>query len=161
MKRSNKELHLSKIEGLFSKFKYFIIANFQGMVANDFFSLRKELKMANSGLMVVKNSLSRIALKKMGREELSAKFFGSVFIVYSDDIILISKILAKFMKDNKSKISLLCAYDSNDEILDSEKVLYFASLPSLRELHAQIMSMISYNIPVRLALCLKALGSKE
>ncbi|AAZ68218.1 50S ribosomal protein L10 [Ehrlichia canis] len=160
MKRSDKELHLSKVEGLFSKFKYFIIANFQGMVANDFFSLRKELKMANSGLMVVKNSLSRIALKKMGREELSAKFFGSIFIVYSDDIILISKILAKFMKDNKSKISLLCAYDSN-EILDSEKVLYFASLPSLRELHAQIMSMISYNIPVRLALCLKALGNKE
>ena len=160
MKRSDKELYLSKIEGLFSKFKYFIIANFQGMVANDFFSLRKELKMANSGLMVVKNSLSRIALKRMGREELSAKFFGSIFIVYSDDIILISKILAKFMKDNKSKISLLCVYDSN-EILDSEKVLYFASLPSLRELHAQIMSMISYNIPVRLALCLKALGNKE
>ncbi|AHX03974.1 ribosomal L10 family protein [Ehrlichia chaffeensis str. Heartland] len=160
MKRSDKELHLSKVEGLFVKFKYFIIANFQGMVADDFFSLRKELKMANSGLMVVKNSLSRIALKKMNREELAAKFFGSVFIVYSDDIIVISKILAKFMKSNKSKVSLLCAYDSN-EVLDSEKILYFASLPSLRELHAQIMSMISYNIPVRLALCLKALGNKE
>ncbi|ABD45510.1 ribosomal protein L10 [Ehrlichia chaffeensis str. Arkansas] len=160
MKRSDKELHLSKVEGLFVKFKYFIIANFQGMVADDFFSLRKELKMANSGLMVVKNSLSRIALKKMNREELAAKFFGSVFIVYSDDIIVISKILAKFMKSNKSKVSLLCAYDSN-EVLDSEKILYFASLPSLGELHAQIMSMISYNIPVRLALCLKALGNKE
>ena len=160
MKRSDKELHLSKIEGLFAKFKYFIIANFQGMVANDFFSLRKELKMANSGLMVMKNSLSRIALKKMNREELAAKFFGPIFVVYSDDIIVISKILAKFMKDNKSKINLLCAYDSS-EVLDNEKVLYFASLPSLRELHAQIMSMISYNIPVRLALCLKAIGNKE
>ncbi|KJV63344.1 MULTISPECIES: 50S ribosomal protein L10 [Ehrlichia] len=160
MKRSDKELHLNKVEGLFGKFKYFIVANFQGMVADDFFSLRKELKMANSGLMVVKNSLSRIALKKMGREELAAKFLGPVFIVYSDDIIVISKILAKFMKNSKSKISLSCGYDSN-EVLDSEKILYFASLPSLRELHAQIMSMISYNIPVRLALCLKALGDKE
>ena len=160
MKRSDKELHLSKIEGLFAKFKYFIVANFQGMMADDFFSLRKELKMANSGLMVVKNSLSRIALKKMNREELAAKFFGPVFIVYSDDIIVISKILAKFMKDNKSKVNLLCAYDSS-EVLDHEKVLYFSSLPSLRELHAQIMSMISYNIPVRLALCLKAIGNKE
>ncbi|KYW94149.1 50S ribosomal protein L10 [Ehrlichia ruminantium] len=160
MKRSSKELHLSKIEGLFVKFKYFIVANFQGMVANDFFSLRKELKMANSGLMVTKNSLSRIALKKIGKEELSTKFHGSVFIAYSDDIIVISKILAKFMKNNKSKVSLLCACDG-DEILSNEKVLYFASLPSLRELHAQIISMVSYNIPVRLALCLKALGAKE
>ncbi|MGN7618988.1 MAG: 50S ribosomal protein L10 [Ehrlichia sp.] len=160
MKRSDKELHLSKIESLFTKFKCFIVANFHGVVAEDLFSLRKELKVANSGLMVVKNSLSRIALKKMNREELAAKFFGPIFVVYSDDIVVISKILAKFIKSDKGKIDLLCAYDSN-QVLDSEKVLYFASLPSLRELHAQIMSMISYSIPVRLALCLKAVGSKE
>ena len=160
MKRSDKELHLSKIEGLFVKFKYFIVANFHGMVAGDFLSLRKELKMANGGLMVVKNSLSRIALKQMNRGELADKFFGPVFVVYSDDIIVISKILAKFMKNNKNKVNLLCAYDSS-EVLSNEKVSYFASLPSLRELHAQIIGMISYNIPVRLALCLKAIGNKE
>ncbi|QXK92167.1 50S ribosomal protein L10 [Neoehrlichia mikurensis] len=160
MKRDDKKQHLNNIENIFIQFKSFIIVNFQHMTAGDFLCLRKELKTASCGLIVTKNSLACIALEKLGKEELKSKFINSIFVVYSNDIIVISKIIVNFISNNKNKISLVCAYD-NSQMLSRDKVVYLSNLPSLKELHMRIANLISYNIPVRLALCLKALGDKN
>ncbi|KJV69568.1 50S ribosomal protein L10 [Candidatus Neoehrlichia procyonis] len=160
MKRDNKKQHLNNIENVFVQFGSFIIVNFQHMTADDFFCLRRELKAVSGGLIVTKNSLARIALEKLGKQELNSKFVNSVFVVYSNDVIVISKIVVNFINSNKKKISLVCAYDNN-QVLSKDKIIYLSNLPSLKELHVQIGNLISYSIPVRLALCLKALSNKE
>ena len=158
MKRVNKEKHLGKIEGVFTQFGSLVLANFRSMTAGDFATLRKELKVGGCGITVVKNSIARIALTRVGRADgLEDKFREAVFIAYSEDIVALSKIVNKFVKAAAGKVTFVCAYDGG-QVLPADRVVFFASLPSLQELQARIMGLIGYGVPVRLANCLRAVG---
>lgn len=159
MRRLEKERHLKSIGGVFSKYSSLILANFSSMTAGDFAALRKELKASGCGLSVVKNSIACIALDGSDKAELRDKFKGAVFVAYSEDVVTLAKTLYTFMKSRADKVSLICAYDGR-QILSAEQVVYFATLPSLEELRMRIVSLIAYGIPVRLANCLRAIGSK-
>ncbi|KDB56856.1 50S ribosomal protein L10 [Anaplasma phagocytophilum] len=160
MKRVDKEKHLENLSGLFAKYGSFVLANFGSMTAGDFVALRKEIKASGCGLSVVKNSIACIALERTGKEELRDKFKGSVFVVYSDDVITLSKTLYAFTRTKADKVSVICAYDGG-KVLSSEQVVFFATLPSLEELRMRIVGLIAYGIPMRLANCLKAIGGNE
>ncbi|ACZ49516.1 50S ribosomal protein L10 [Anaplasma centrale str. Israel] len=158
MKRVNKERHLGKIEGVFTQFGSFVLANFRSMTAGDFAALRKELKAGGCGITVVKNSIAKIALKQVGKADgLEDKLREAVFIAYSEDIVTVSKIVNKFVRATAGKITFVCAYDGG-QVLPADRVIFFASLPSLRELQVRIMGLIGYGVPMRLANCLRAIG---
>ncbi|MGN7678757.1 MAG: 50S ribosomal protein L10 [Anaplasma sp.] len=158
MKRADKERHLKSVEDLFEKFDSLVLANFKSMTAGDFAVLRKELRAGGCGVTVVKNSIARIALERSSKEkELGDKFREAVFIAYSNDIVSVSKIISRFMKSASGKVTLVCGYDGG-QVLPADRVVFFASLPSLEELRMRIMGLIGYGIPMRLANCLKAIG---
>ncbi|ASI48142.1 MAG: 50S ribosomal protein L10 [Anaplasma ovis] len=158
MKRVNKEKHLGKIEGVLTQFGSLVLANFRSMTAGDFAALRKELKAGGCGITVVKNSIARIALKRVGKiDGLEDKFREAVFIAYSEDIVALSKIVNKFVKAAAGKVTFVCAYDGG-QVLSADRVIFFASLPSLQELQVRIMGLVGYGVPMRLANCLRAIG---
>ncbi|QJC27790.1 50S ribosomal protein L10 [Anaplasma platys] len=159
MKRVNKERHLGNVSKLFAEFGSLVLANFDSMTARDFAALRKELKGAGCGVSVVKNSIACLALEGSDKGELREKFKGAVFVGYSDNMVTLSKTLHAFMKSRADKVSLICAYDGG-QLLSAEQVVFFATLPSLEELRMRIVALVAYGIPMRLANCLKAIGSK-
>ncbi|WCR57698.1 50S ribosomal protein L10 [Wolbachia endosymbiont of Ctenocephalides felis wCfeJ] len=156
MKRENKDEFIQSIINVFVSNDFLILVNFKSINANDSFALRNGLKSVAGGMLVVKNTLARLALERTGKfSYLSDKFSGPVAIVYSSGIVEAAKLIVDFTDANKEKMSVICAAHSN-QLLTVEDVNKLAKLPSLDELHIKIMRLISYNIPARLALSINS-----
>lgn len=152
MKREDKDQFVSNIVSVLLNNTFLILVSFSHMRADDSLSLRNSLKSIGSGLLVVKNTLARLALEKANKfSNLSDKFSGPVAIIYSDSMVETSKLIVDFAKVSKDKISIICAAHLDQLMLEGD-VKKLASLPSLDELRIKIMRLISYNLPMRFAL---------
>lgn len=156
MKRENKNEFIQNIINLFVNNDFLILVSFRSINANDSLTLRNSLKSISGGILVVKNTLARLALEKTGKfSYLSDRFSGPVAIVYSAGIVEAAKLVVDFANANKEKMSVICAAHS-DKLLTMEDVSTLAKLPSLDELRIKIMRLISYNIPARLAMSINS-----
>src|SRR5690606_13523952 len=90
---------------------------------------------------VAKNKLAKIALQGTESEGMSALFTGQTLIAYSDDPVTAPKVAADFAKSNDKLVILGGALGSTNINADGIKAL--AALPSLDELRAKIVGMIS------------------
>ncbi|WP_395463313.1 50S ribosomal protein L10 [Wolbachia endosymbiont of Cantharis cryptica] len=160
MKRESKDEFIQNIINVFVNNDFLILVNFKSINANDSLILRNSLKSVTGGILVVKNTLARLALEKTGRfSYLSGKFSGPVAIIYSSGIVEAAKLIVDFINANKEKMSVICAAHLN-QVLTVEDVNKLAKLPSLDELRIKIMRLISYNIPARLALSINSLSMR-
>ncbi|MGL9725686.1 MAG: 50S ribosomal protein L10 [Wolbachia sp.] len=156
MKRKNKDEFIQNIINVFINNDFLILVSFTSMNASDSLILRGNLKSIVSGLLVVKNTLACLALKKIEKfSYLSDKFFGPVAIIYSSNIVEAAKLIVDFINANKEKMSVICAAHS-DQLLTVKDVNRLAKLPFLNELRIKIMRLISYNIPARLSLSINS-----
>lgn len=156
MKRENKNEFIQNIADVFVNNDFLILVNFKSINASDSLTLRNSLKSIAGGVLVVKNTLARLALERTGRfSYLSDSFSGPVAIIYSSGIVEAAKLIVDFANINKEKMSVICAAHSN-QLLTAEDVDKLAKLPSLDELRIKIMRLISYNIPARLALSINS-----
>ncbi|WP_168464292.1 50S ribosomal protein L10 [Wolbachia endosymbiont of Ctenocephalides felis wCfeT] len=156
MKRESKNEFVENITNVFVDNDFLILVNFKSINANDSLTLRNSLKSVAGGVLVVKNTLARLALERTGRfSYLSDKFSGPVAVIYSSGIVEAAKLIVDFANANKEKMSVICAAHS-DKLLTVEDVKTLAKLPSLDELRIKIMRLISYSIPARLAMSINA-----
>ncbi|MGL9732591.1 MAG: 50S ribosomal protein L10 [Wolbachia sp.] len=156
MKRENKDDFIQNIMNVFVNNDFLILVNFKSINASDSSVLRNGLKAVAGGMLVVKNTLARLALERTNKFlYLSDRFSGSVAIIYSNDIVEATKLIVDFIDYNKKKMSVICAAHLN-QLLTVEDVNKLAKLPSLSELRIKIMHLISYNIPARLVLSIKS-----
>lgn len=156
MKRESKDDFIQNIMNVFVNNDFLILVNFKSINASDSLALRNGLKAVAGGILVVKNTLARLALERTGRfPYLSDRFSGPVAIIYSSGIVEAAKLIVDFVDTNKKKMSVICAAHLN-QLLTVEDVNKLAKLPSLDELCIKIMRLISYNIPTRLALSINS-----
>ncbi|XGA08269.1 MAG: 50S ribosomal protein L10 [Wolbachia endosymbiont of Xenopsylla cheopis] len=150
MKRSCKKKHLNNLINIISQNSFLILVNFNCLVADYSVNLRNEIKSTDGDFLVVKNSLARIAITKIGKFNfLLDKFIGPVAIIYSSDMIATVKVLVDFINNDHGRVSIICATNS-DRLLTKDDVVALAKLPSLDEVRAKIMRLI-FMIPNRLA----------
>ena len=81
-----------------------------------------------------------MALKGTEYEGLSGMFTGPTAIAYSEDLVAAAKVSVSFSKENGKLIVLGGAV--GDEQLDTNRVKVLATLPSLDDLRANIISML-------------------
>ncbi|MGL9682275.1 MAG: 50S ribosomal protein L10 [Wolbachia sp.] len=156
MKRECKYNFIQNIMNVFLNNDFLILVNFKSINASDSLAIRNGLKAVAGGMLVVKNTLARLALERTDRfSYLSDRFSGPVAIIYSNGIVEAAKLIIDFVDANKKKMSVICAAHLN-QLLTVEDVNKLAKLPSLDELHIKIMRLISYNIPARLALSINS-----
>ncbi|WCR54311.1 MAG: 50S ribosomal protein L10 [Wolbachia endosymbiont of Ctenocephalides orientis wCori] len=156
MKRENKNEFIQNITNVFVNNDFLILVSFKSINADDSLTLRNSLKSISGGMLVVKNTLARLALEKTGKfSYLSDRFSGPVAVVYSAGIVEAAKLVVDFANANKEKMSVICAAHS-DKLLTVEDVSTLAKLPSLDGLRIKIMRLISYNIPARLAMSINS-----
>ena len=117
------------------------VVQYSGLDSFRMSQLRIALRYGKSRLFVAKNSLMKIALKDSKIDGLDGLFEGPAALVFSDnDIAVVSKILAKFAKENE-KLILKGAYYKGS-LFKQKDIENIAKLPSKEVLIAQVVSAL-------------------
>ncbi len=141
MNREQKQDLVSSLNTLLQDQTFVAVTHYKGLTVAQMEDLRGRAREAGAGFRVTKNRLTRLALVGTKFEGLSDLFTGPTAIAYSQDPVAAAKVCANFAKDNEDLVILGGALD--EEIMDQSQVNVLAKLPSLDELRATIIGIIS------------------
>lgn len=141
MNRTEKANLVSEINGDVQGVETLVIAHYKGLTVKEVTELRRAMRAQGGVMKVAKNKLVKIALKGTKFEALSDLFKGPTAIFYSADAVAPAKIVADFANDNDKLVIVGGAL--GDKVLDVEGVKQLAKLPSLNELRAKLIGVIS------------------
>jgi large subunit ribosomal protein L10 len=136
MDRNTKIEQVKDIVQHYNSFSYAIMINYSNLKASNIFELKKSLNAVKSSkLKVFKNSLHKIACQNMSLDFLNDFSKGQIAVIFSDDIVCVSKIFSSLqflkkqetfvvMTDKKSnygflKLSQLMKESSDDSLKSS------------------------------------------
>ena len=136
-----KKKSIDSLNDKFSKATSAVLARYQGITANEMVRLRSFLKERSLEILVVKNTLAKIAAKDTSFEILDSDFRGPVSVVVGyDDVIGPAKALADYSKTGPEKEpEVICGLIEGNKI-SSEAVKALAVLPPKEVLVAQLLS---------------------
>ena len=119
-----------------------VVTSFQGLTTPELNDLRSKLKPLNSEYGIVKNTLTRIALKNIGLEKFADYFTGPTAVAFQKgDPAALSKVIVAFSKTNE-KFKIVAGY-LGGRILTDKEIRILATLPSREVLIAKIAIMLS------------------
>ena len=141
MDRAEKREFVTSLNEVFKSTGSVIVAHYAGLTVAQMNDLRSRMRAAGGTVKVAKNRLAKIALQGTQSESIQVLFQGQTLIAYSDDPIVAPKVASDFAKTNDNLVILGGAMGTTS--LDAEGVKALAELPSLDELRAKIVGMIS------------------
>ena len=156
----NKEQKKNYIEEMTSKFensKAVMVTHYQGLTMTHLDELRAKMREHGIIFKITKNRITKLALEKTSRKDLSNLFSGPTAVAMSDDAITSAKILTNFSKENQN-LKILGGIMGKD-LLDVAGVKNIATLPSLEEARAKIVGILR-SPAQKIASILLAPGSK-
>ena len=153
MDRAEKESMVASLHQTFEDVSIVVVTHYSGLTVAEMGELRDQMREAGAVFKVTKNRLTRRALEGTKYQSLEEMFTGPTAIAYSEDPVAAAKAAVNFSKTNNKLIVLGGAL--GDEQLDVNAVKSLASLPSLEELRAKIVCMIS-TPATRIAVVLQA-----
>jgi large subunit ribosomal protein L10 len=141
MNREQKEIFISNLKNILSENSLVLVFHYRGMSMTDMTDLRVQSFNSGCNIKVTKNRLTKLALEGTDKSELSNLFDGPTAIAYSNDPVQLTKLLTNFAKNNSNLVILGGIMDN--EILTVEKIEILSKLPSLEEIRAQLIGLIS------------------
>ena len=137
---------------------FFLVIDYVGLKVGPVTELRKRLNKAGAKLLVVKNSLFKIAAKEAGIADLGGTLTGQLAMVTGQkDIAAAAKVIKTF-KAEFDRPQLKFGYLGNQR-LEAKDVLAIADLPSLEVLRSKFLGLL--NTPAtRLVQMLNTPGSQ-
>ncbi len=141
MERAEKSAFVEQLNTVFSTTGVVVVTHYTGLNVADMTTLRTRVREAGASAKVVKNRLAKLALRGTDAESIADLFAGPTLITYSDDPVAAPKVVVDFAKTNDKLVVLGGAMGST--ALDADGVKALASLPSLDELRAKLVGMIS------------------
>ncbi len=139
--RAQKNELIATLNGVFKDTAVVVVAHYSGLSVAQMSDLRSRMREAGAHVKVAKNRLVKRALDGTDVEVIRDLFQGQTVIAYSDDPVTAPKVAAGFAKDNEKFVILGGAMGAT--ALDSDGVKALASMPSLDELRAKLVGMIS------------------
>ena len=158
MNRTQKEKEIASLHKVFKESELIVIARNTGITVSDMTALRRKLYNAGANLKVVKNRLTRIALKGTKYEQLADDFVQPTIIAYANDPVSVAKLTTEFAKNNERMVIVGGA--SGDKKLDINALNKLAAIPSMNELRAQIVGLLQAPAG-KVARVLKAYADKD
>ncbi|MFM7694451.1 MAG: 50S ribosomal protein L10 [Actinomycetota bacterium] len=123
-----------------------IVTDYRGLGVSQLAQIRRELRPLGAELYVTKNTLTRIAAQRAGKEGLLEFLSGPTAIAFcKDDASAVAKALAKAAKE--TDILQIKGGIIDGEVYDAQGVKTLASLPSREQLHAQLV--VALNGPIQ------------
>ncbi len=141
MDRAQKADVVNDLSGMFANSGVVVVTHYSGLTVAEITDLRSRMLGEGANFKVTKNRLAKLALNDTAKSDLGDFFTGPTAIAYSDDPIAAPKVAVNFAKDNE-KLKILGGM-MGETLLDESGVKALASLPSLDELRAKIVGMIS------------------
>jgi len=147
---SNKVLEQKKqiVQGLTEKIKSaqsIVLADYRGLTVEQDTALRNALRAAGVDYKVVKNTLTSLAMKASGLEELDGFLSGpTAMAISTTDAVAPAKILAEYAK--KFEKLELKAGMVEGKIINVDGIKALAELPSREVLIAQVLG--GFNAPI-------------
>ena len=141
MDRAEKREFVAGLSEVFKNTGSVIVAHYAGLTVAQMNDLRSRMRNAGGTVKVAKNRLAKIALQGTQAEGMTALFEGQTLIAYSDDPVTAPKVASDFAKSNDNLVIL--GGTMGPTALDADGVKALAALPSLDELRAKIVGMIS------------------
>lgn len=118
-----------------------VVATYAGLTVAQMNDLRSKMRAAGGTVKVAKNRLAKIALQGTESEGIQGLFKGQTLVAYSGDPVAAPKVASDFAKTNDKLVIIGGAMGKT--ALDAEGVKSLASLPSLDELRAKLIGMIT------------------
>jgi large subunit ribosomal protein L10 len=141
MDRAQKQELVKELHGVFDNAGVVVVTHYSGLNVAEITRLRNELRDTGASFKVTKNRLTKLALEGTSKTPLSDLFEGPTAIGYSEDPVSAPKAIANFAKSNENLVIL--GGMMGDVVLDEGGVKELAALPSLDELRAKLVGMIS------------------
>ena len=168
--RETKQKDLVALTESLQSAKSAMVVSFSKLTVNKDIEFRNSLREAGARYQVVKNTLARIAAKDTQFEQASEAFKGVTAIAWTEnDPVILSKAVAKFMKDNAEVYTFKTGV-VDGRLVDLSKVQEIASLPSKEELMSKLLWVLNAQaqrivtvinaVPRDLAIVIKQIGDK-
>jgi large subunit ribosomal protein L10 len=135
---------VAKVEDIRAKIKesqIMILTDYRGMTVKEITDLRKQLRKENAEFLVLKNTLTQIALAEIGLEGVRKFLSGPLAIVFGyKDPVSPAKILVKFSSEAEKPV--IKGASLAEKILEEAEVKKLSKLPSREELIAKVVGGI-------------------
>jgi large subunit ribosomal protein L10 len=135
-----------------------ILTEYKGMAVKDMQSLRSKIREADGAFYVTKNTLLKLALEESGTTVPDELLTGQVATGFAlGEAPSLAKALVDYA-DHEDNLSIRGGV-MHMEVLSAEQIESLAKLPTLDELHAQILGLIS--APARDLVSIFASGMRQ
>ena len=141
MNKDQKKIFIKNIKTIVDDNSLVLVFHYRGMSMNEMTDLRVQSFNSGCNIKVTNNRLAKLALKESNKADLSDFFDGPTAIAYSNDPVSLTKLLVEFAKNNNNLVVLGGIMDN--EILSVEKIEILSKLPSLEEIRAKLIGLIS------------------
>ena len=128
------------MKDFFNKKSSILVTHYQGLTVKQIDELRTEMRKHGILFKITKNKITKLALEGSKIKKLENLFSGPTAVAFSEDAITSAKILTKFAKKN-SNLKIIGGI-MEDERLSIEDVEKIATLPTLNEARAKIVSIL-------------------
>lgn len=138
-----------------------VFVDYKGITVAEDTALRNELRENNVEYAVVKNTLTRFAVKEAGLEEIEPALNGTTSLATcKEDPIAPMRVINKYAKQlGNDKFNIKAGF-MDGQVLSLEEITALAELPSKDVLVAQVLGMMLAPI-TSLAIVLKAIAEKD
>jgi large subunit ribosomal protein L10 len=139
--RTQKKEWVGSLQGTLESAGLVVVTHYMGLTVAEMTDLRGKMRAAGANLKVTKNRLTKLAVVGTDYENLADLFTGPTAIAFSKDPVAAAKVAVTYAKTN-DKLKILGG-SLGDIRLDVDGVKALATLPSLDELRARLVGMIS------------------
>ena len=147
MDRASKQTEIDLVKDAVSKSAIALCLDYRGMKVSQMTTFRRKLRDKGATGRVVKNTLLRIASEKSleGKEKGQVEKFLGLFegpsmLVYAEDPVSSSKVVADFLKENK-QLTIKGAWVEGAYV-DAKGVEELSKLPGREETYAMLLNLM-------------------
>lgn len=140
MNRNQKVELISLLKDKLIASSFVAVVHYRGMSDKQLYDMRVALKAKGCGMKIAKNTLVKVAIQGTELEVLTPHLSGPTAILYSQDMIALSKVISDFAKEVEVlqiKIGYL-----NKELVSENKIRDLAKLGSLEEVRASFLGKL-------------------
>ena len=141
MLRAKKTEIVDSLRGVFSDAGVVVVTHYQGMSVAEVTELRRGMRAAGARFRVTKNRLAKIALADTPYASLAGLFTGPTAIAFSSDPVAAPKAAVGYAKRNEKLAIIGGALGGS--LLTPEQVRALADLPSIDEVRAQLVGILT------------------
>jgi len=139
--RTEKREFVTELNQALSQTSMIVVTRNAGLTVAEATELRRRMRASGSTFKVAKNRLTNLALEGTRFDGLRPLLTGPTALAWSSDPVAVAKTAVEFAKTNEKLVLIGGAL--GNQMLDADGIKALAELPSLDELRARLVGMIS------------------